>query len=87
MGTKNRHLTTPDRIRVDFTTTASLISLSLAQGFLILAVWLLAWPSIFTPPIIGYGFVGVTGFLSGLSLIGFYLGFISLWRNSGALDR
>lgn len=86
-STKKCRPTDSDRFHVQFTATASLVSLSLAQVFLILGVWLLAWPGTIIVPFIGHGFIGLTGFLSGLSLIGFYLGFLSLWRNSATIDR
>lgn len=86
MATNDRQLSEPHRFRVEFATGTSLITLSVAQGFLIVAVWLIAWPGTIQIPASG-GLVGISGFLSGASAIGFYLGFVSLWRNSSTIGR
>jgi hypothetical protein len=86
MGANDRHPIDLSRFRVKFTTGASLITLSVAQMCFIVAVWLVAWPGTVTVPVGTIDLFGLSGFLWGVSLIGFYLGFVSLWRNSNTLD-
>ena len=86
IAANDRKLIDSHRIRAEFTTGASLITLSVAQMLLIVAVWLSAWPGTVRVPL-GGSLVGISGFLSGASVIGFYLGFISLWRNSSTIRR
>ncbi|HKL30251.1 MAG TPA: hypothetical protein VJ898_13415 [Natrialbaceae archaeon] len=86
MTANDRQLSDSHPFRPEFTTGTSLVTLSVAQGFLIVAVWLVAWPGTIRVPL-GGSLVGISGFLSGASAIGFYLGFVSLWRNSSTIRR
>jgi len=87
MSANDRYPIDLNRFRFEFTTGASLITLSVAQMCFIVAVWLVAWPGTVTVPVGRIDLFGLSGFLWGASLIGFYLGFVNLLRNSNTLDR
>lgn len=63
-----------------FDVGTSLTLLNLAQAALIVGIWIATWPSTFGVESSQFGLVAVLGFVFGLALIGFYVGFVSLLR-------
>jgi hypothetical protein len=71
-----------DEINPTFNAGAGMLMLSLAQVILIFTFWVVAWPSSFGLPDAFHVRAGVAGFFTGAAILGFYLGFLTLSKET-----